>query len=158
MSESDTKPGRFIAEDAIADLIRQAGTITVLVGMLDSQVTEQVEAVMTAVQVFSESITASLIALHDETEVCHATQPTERRPVKFTAGTPLYEFAENADNASVEDHLSARLTQLEALLTTATIDTCEGSSFGAACGDLQNAYLWCCEMLASECRELATRV
>lgn len=84
--------------------------------------------------------------------------PADRIPaaLHFTASNGLYAIAPGALTLTAVDQLTARLSQLSALLTMTT-----GSGFGSFNqwnDDIRSNYLWCCAMMARECKQLATLV
>ena len=76
------------------------------------------------------------------------------RPLAFTAASGLYAIAAGAHKMHAMDQLSARVSQLEALLEMATGLGFE--AFSEMDDDRRESYLWCCAMLAKECRELVS--
>jgi hypothetical protein len=71
----------------------------------------------------------------------------------FTAATGLYAIAPDADRTDMLDQLSARLTQLEAMISS----TCgaAGETFRSMSAGRQDAFMWACLSLAKEANELS---
>lgn len=78
------------------------------------------------------------------------------RTITFAASNPLYTLHAGATSLDVQDQLSARLSQLQAMLTM----TCGTGfeTFNNWSDPIKDNYLWACSMLADECKELITHV
>ncbi len=75
--------------------------------------------------------------------------------ISFPASiTPIYQLRGNATNAMIQDHLDARLSQLEAMLTMSHGNGF--ATFDSWSDEIKDNYLWGCAMLATECKELAS--
>jgi len=70
----------------------------------------------------------------------------------FTASGPLYCLSASATADDIYNQITARQSQLTALLSM----TCgeQGTTFRMLSDDLQDAFLWACNMIASEIQEL----
>lgn len=73
-----------------------------------------------------------------------------------TGAGVLYTLADGVTKLDVKDHLHGRLMQLEAMLTM----TCGNGAdnFQSWNDEMQDTYLWACNSLATECKELAALV
>lgn len=85
----------------------------------------------------------------------NSTQPNRNdRLIEFAAaGSPFYQLHAAATTADVHDQLSARLSQLSAMLIMTT-GTCF-ETFSSLNDKIREDYLWACSMLADECLGLA---
>lgn len=85
----------------------------------------------------------------------NSTQPNRNdRLIEFAAvASPFYQLHTNATTAAVHDQLSARLSQLSAMLIMTTGQGFE--AFDSWNDEIKENYLWACSMLAKECLGLA---
>lgn len=85
----------------------------------------------------------------------NSTQPnTNDRLIGFAAvASPFYQLHANATTADVQDQLSARLSQLCAMLIMTRGSGFE--TFNNWSDKIKENYLWACSMLAEECHGLA---
>lgn len=74
------------------------------------------------------------------------------RTINFAATGPFYTLHADATPGDIQDQLSARLSQLSAMLTMTTGAGFE--SFSNWSDEIQHNYLWACSMLAEECKGL----
>lgn len=76
------------------------------------------------------------------------------RTMGFTAATGLYAISPGAAQTDMLDQLSARLTQLEAMLSS----TCGGAgeTFRSMSASRQDAFMWACLSLAKEAEDLSS--
>lgn len=81
----------------------------------------------------------------------NSTQEIEARELRFPTSHSLYQLNPSADNSEIYDQLSARLSQLTAMLTMVHGNGFE--SFSQWNDEIQDNYLWACTMLATECRD-----
>lgn len=65
----------------------------------------------------------------------------------------LYQLRPEADQAEILEQLDTRLTQLSAMLTIVYGNG--GETFRVWNDDIQDNFLWACQMLALECKDLA---
>ncbi len=65
---------------------------------------------------------------------------------------PIYQLSPKASAIDIRDHLSARLSQLHALLVAT--HGCGYESFNQLSDPLKDNYLWCCAAIAEECETL----
>lgn len=86
----------------------------------------------------------------------HSTQETAARELNFTADVGLYQLKPEASNLELYNQLTARLSQLAAVLKMVTGEGAE--YFACISGKAQDDYLWNCSMLADECHELAGQI
>ena len=76
--------------------------------------------------------------------------------IRSAAGGPLYQLADGVKGDDIQSTLSAKLSQLHAMLAT-----CYGAgyeSFSSYSEAIQDNYLWACSSLAEECKCLAKRL
>ena len=77
--------------------------------------------------------------------------------LSFTAsGASLYQLKASVHPLDVIDQLTAQLGQLSAMLSTVTGEGID--NFLSLSQHTQNRYLWGCQRLSDECRELATHL
>ncbi|WP_442769859.1 hypothetical protein [Zoogloea ramigera] len=76
--------------------------------------------------------------------------------MKFTASSPVYVLAPNANRLDVIDQLQARQSQLAALLAMTHGEA--GALLHNLSDSLRNDFMWACEMLAAEVQELTDTV
>ena len=76
--------------------------------------------------------------------------------VTFTAAGAIYQVHPDAKTMDVQDHLSAKLSQLSAMLLLIYGGGFE--SFNDMNETHRNNYLWSCFMVADECKELVGRL
>lgn len=77
-------------------------------------------------------------------------------PLHFTAARELYRLSAAATPGDVIDQLTAKLSQLTSMLNIVCGLGIE--NFRNCHAHVQNDYLWTCEQIASECKELAVRL
>lgn len=77
----------------------------------------------------------------------------EPRLLGFPATMGVYSMSPRASSDDVYNHLSARLSQLSAMLAMTFGGGYEAFKSNSDC--TQENYLWACSMLADECEELA---
>ena len=84
-----------------------------------------------------------------------STQPNRNdRLIEFAAGaSPFYQIHADATTSDVHDQLSARLSQLSAMLIMTTGPGFE--AFDSWNDEIKENYLLACSMLAKECLGLA---
>lgn len=82
-----------------------------------------------------------------------SSQQPKVRLANFAACGQLYELSDSAERLDILDQLQARLSQLEAMLTMTFGNSYD--SFHNHSVENKDNYLWCCKMLASECKELS---
>ncbi|WP_298622274.1 hypothetical protein [uncultured Zoogloea sp.] len=73
-------------------------------------------------------------------------------PFTFTAAGPVYALAPGVKAGDIADQIAARQRQLSALLAMTYGE--QGAAFRTMSSDLQDAYMWACDMIAGEIREL----
>jgi hypothetical protein len=74
------------------------------------------------------------------------------RTINFAAAGPFYTLHADATQGDIQDQLSARLSQLSAMLIMI-----HGGGFDSFCqwsDEIKQNYLWACSMLAEECKDL----
>lgn len=78
---------------------------------------------------------------------------SNHRTINFAAAGPFYTLHADATAGDIQDQLSARLSQLSAMLTM----TCGAGfkTFSNWSDEIQHDYLWACSMLAEECKGLS---
>lgn len=82
----------------------------------------------------------------------HSTQETAARELTFTASVGIYQLNPEASDTELCDQLAARLDQLSAMLTIVTGNGFE--TFSRWNDEIQCNYLWACNMISDECRDL----
>lgn len=72
----------------------------------------------------------------------------------FTASGPLYVISPVAGADDLANQITARQQQLSALLAMTYGE--QGDAFRMLSTDLQDSYMWACEMIACEIQELTS--
>lgn len=72
----------------------------------------------------------------------------------FTASAPLYCISPAAGADDLANQITARQNQLAGLLAMTYGE--QGDAFRMLSNDLQDSYMWACEMIASEIQELTS--
>lgn len=80
---------------------------------------------------------------------------TEGSPIGWTAGEAVYAALPGAGKLALLDQLGARLCQLDAMLSHATVNH---EAIADMSDEHRSGYLWAMSMAASECRELVERL
>jgi hypothetical protein len=92
---------------------------------------------------------ASAMAVQEQTAI-------EEHDFGFTAATTLYSVSGKATRGNAFDHLTARLSQLCAMLSMISGEGLSG--FDQYNDKIRGDYLWSCAMMAQECEELVSLI
>jgi hypothetical protein len=83
-----------------------------------------------------------------------SSQQPDNISFNFQAGGTLYRLHDDATEIDIYDQLTARLTQLNSMLSMVIGEGFD--MFSNHSDQIQSDYLWTCAMLTRECQELAS--